>query len=123
MLPNHVFLFKRMQQITRMNQTLIEEIQEVCDKCNISGRLVMESNGSVTVFDCSEWTSKVIQLLRFRNPNIHFEVYESTMSLSGFIIVFTDRKHKNGIMRCMYCVGSALLLYFLIFHQRTFFLE
>lgn len=94
-------------------------IENVMAKTAVNGRLVQHSSGKrILMYDCPQWPQKASSFLHFCHPNIVMSTEQCTSSVSGYILVFEEKKANHAFVRVMValffmiCLCITLSLYY-----------
>jgi len=102
-----------------------EFITNVMNKTGTNGRIVSHSSGKIILYDCPYWSNKASSYVHFQNPNVVVSIEQCHGSLSGFIIVFEEKKSIYARRKFIVALSVSFLIFCLLYalHNSSWILQ
>ena len=90
-------------------------IQNIMSKTEIEGRLEIQTNGRLVLYDCPHWSHKASSLLFYQYPNIIISINQCNSSISGFVVVFEEKSQHHARLRMVISLILAFIILFTLY--------
>jgi len=90
-------------------------------KAELEGRLEIQNNGKVILFDCPYWSHKASALLCYQYPNVIISINQCNNSISGYVVVFEEKSRHHAQLRMIISLifGFMILFTLYVYYHRN----